>query len=115
MVGPPTRTGGPQVSRRADSAALAHRLTHAFAGSAAGTGGSGRRGHTPSRANTCQAQRVQRVSAKESHRAQASMAILYHHSEIERTLGVGRLADDWSMNQVSPSAPSQGAMRMSGW
>ena len=62
----------------------------AYAGGA-GAGGTGvrprggTRRHKPSRLYTCQAQRIQRVSAKDSHNAQASIAILYHHSETDTT------------------------------
>lgn len=78
----------PRASRRSDPRA------HASEG-AAGAGGdtveaTGRRGHRPSRVNTCHAHRVQRVSANDSHNAQASIASLYHHSDIDRTLGVGK-------------------------
>ena len=41
------------------------------------------------RVNTRHAHLTQRVSAKDSHRAQASIAILYHHSETDSTAGAG--------------------------
>jgi hypothetical protein len=80
-----------RASRRSDLRAQASEGAAGAAGAAGGTvDAARRRGHSPSRVNTSHAHRVQRVSAKDSQSAQASIASLYHQSDIDRMLGVGK-------------------------